>query len=76
MNKSIEGMMNDGLTDIDFKAVNWAEYSENHSLTTELGQRVNAMNGVADDGREEKTGDVSSANRARIEFENSCRMGC
>ncbi|HJF31857.1 MAG TPA: LXG domain-containing protein [Sporosarcina psychrophila] len=58
----IEGMMNDGLTDIDFQAESWAEYSGNHPLTTELGQRVDEMNGVVDNGTEEETGDVSSAN--------------
>ncbi|KAA0955566.1 transposase [Sporosarcina sp. ANT_H38] len=58
----IEGMMNDGLTDIDFQAESWAEYSGNHPLKTELEHRVDVMNGVVEDGSEDEAGDVSSAN--------------
>ncbi|WP_144509667.1 ribonuclease YeeF family protein [Bacillus sp. FJAT-22090] len=58
----IEGMMNDGLTDIDFPAERWKEYSENHPLRTELDSRVGDTDNVDAEGKEEKPGDVSSAN--------------
>ncbi|WP_255551564.1 LXG domain-containing protein [Sporosarcina sp. E16_8] len=57
----IEGMMNDGLSDIDFQAESWAEYSGNHPLKTELEHRVDVMNGVVEDGSEEEAGEVSTA---------------
>ena len=56
----IEGMMNEGLTDIDFPANQWAEYSGNHPLTTELAHRVDVMDGVVEDGSEEEAGEVST----------------
>lgn len=58
----IEGMMNDGLTDIDFPADRWGEYSESHPLKTQLDARIGDTENVDADGKEEKPGDVSSAN--------------
>lgn len=58
----IEGMMNDGLTDIDFPADRWGEYSESHPLRTQLDTRLGDTGNVDADGKEEKPGDVSSAN--------------
>ena len=56
----IEGMMNDGLTDIDFPTDRWKEFSESHPLRTELDCRVPAIEDVDAEGKEEKPGDVSS----------------
>lgn len=58
----IEGMMNDGLTDIDFPATRWGEYTESHPLRTQLDTRLGDTENVYADGEEEKPGDVSSAN--------------
>ncbi|MEK4406310.1 LXG domain-containing protein [Sporosarcina sp. FSL K6-6792] len=57
----IEGMMSNGLTDIDFQPEQWAEQSENQPLKTELQHRVDVMNGVVEDGSEDETGEVSTA---------------
>ena len=57
----IEGMMSNGLTDIDFQPEQWAEQSENQPLKTELQHRVDVMNGVVEDGSEDVTGEVSTA---------------
>ena len=48
----IEGMMNDGLTDIDFPADRWGEYTENHPLRTQLDTRLGDTVNV--DAEEEK----------------------
>ncbi|TQR21293.1 ribonuclease YeeF family protein [Psychrobacillus vulpis] len=58
----LEGMMNDGLTDIDFPAERWKEYTQSHPLRTELDSRLGDTDNVEADGKEEKPGDVSSAN--------------
>ncbi|MFJ8064661.1 ribonuclease YeeF family protein [Psychrobacillus sp. NPDC096426] len=58
----IEGMMNDGLTDIDFPADRWREYSESHPLRTQLDTPLGDTGNVDADGEEEKPGNVSSAN--------------
>ena len=57
----IEGMMQDGLTDIDFPASRWAEYTEGHPLRTQLDSRIGNNDNVDADGKEEKPGNVSSA---------------
>lgn len=58
----IEGMMNDGLTDIDFPADRWGEYTESHPLRTQLDTRLGDTENVDAGGEKEKTGKVSSAN--------------
>ncbi|SER67436.1 ribonuclease YeeF family protein [Psychrobacillus sp. OK032] len=58
----VEGMMNDGLTDIDFPADRWGEYSESHPLQTQLDTRLGDTETVDAEGEKEVTGEVSSAN--------------
>ncbi|MDF2065910.1 LXG domain-containing protein [Bacillus sp. Cr_A10] len=70
----LEGMMNDGLTDIDFPADRWAEYTQSHPLKTELESRVGDMDNVDAEGKEEDPGNVSSANPQVKELKTAVDM--
>lgn len=58
----IEGMMNDGLSDINFNPGTWAEYSQSNPLKTQLDSRLSQMENVDAEGKEDDPGDVSAAN--------------
>jgi toxin YxiD len=58
----IEGMMNDGLSDINFNSGQWADYSKSNPLKTQLDSRLSQMENVDAEGKKVEPGDVSSAN--------------
>lgn len=64
----IEGMMNDGLSDINFDSGQWADYSSSNPLKTQLDSRLSEIENVDAKGKEEEPGDISSANPTIMEL--------
>lgn len=56
----IEGMMNDGLSDIDFQADVWKDYTREHPLQTELDTQDPSLEQVEDKDQSNDANDVAN----------------
>ncbi len=63
----IEGLINDGLTGVNFPVELWKNYSATNSLKTEFEHEASQNEGIDANGEKIETGEVSSASKTTMQ---------